>query len=127
MLTRLGEAGADAFIIIMRIAGHSSVTVSQRYVHPTPEGMERAFERLEDLNAAKFDRAEAEAKAAGASSLSAKVPTSKSRVSQKSSQVVQIKQAGPLAQRLEQRTHNPLVEGSNPSGPTKGFKYLQTS
>src|SRR5579859_2812800 len=25
---------------------------------------------------------------------------------------------GPLAQRLEQRTHNPLVEGSNPSGPT---------
>ena len=26
---------------------------------------------------------------------------------------------GPLAQRLEQRTHNPLVEGSNPSGPTK--------
>ena len=42
MLTRLGEAGADAFTI-MRIAGHSSVTVSQRYVHPTPEGMERAF------------------------------------------------------------------------------------
>ena len=26
---------------------------------------------------------------------------------------------GPLAQRSEQRTHNPLVEGSNPSGPTK--------
>jgi hypothetical protein len=25
---------------------------------------------------------------------------------------------GPLAQRSEQRTHNPLVEGSNPSGPT---------
>ena len=37
MLTRLGEAGADAFSI-MKIAGHSSVTVSQRYVHPTPEG-----------------------------------------------------------------------------------------
>jgi integrase len=53
MLTRLGEAGADAFTI-KKIAGHSSVTVSQRYVHPTPEGMERAFERLEDLNAAKF-------------------------------------------------------------------------
>ena len=26
---------------------------------------------------------------------------------------------GPVAQRLEQGTHNPLVGGSNPSGPTK--------
>ena len=25
---------------------------------------------------------------------------------------------GPIAQRLEQRTHNPLVPGSNPGGPT---------
>lgn len=49
MLTRLGEAGADAFTI-MRIAGHSTVTVSQRYVHPSPESVERAFERLEALN-----------------------------------------------------------------------------
>ena len=49
MLTRLGEAGADPFTI-MRIAGHSSVTVSQRYVHPSPEALERAFERLEALN-----------------------------------------------------------------------------
>jgi len=30
----------------MRIAGHSSIVVSQRYVHPTPEAVERAFERL---------------------------------------------------------------------------------
>jgi site-specific recombinase XerC len=36
--TRLGEAGADAFTI-MRLMGHSTVTVSQRYVHPTPEAM----------------------------------------------------------------------------------------
>lgn len=49
MLTRLGEAGADAFTI-MKIAGHSSVTTSQRYVHPSPESLERAFERLEALN-----------------------------------------------------------------------------
>jgi integrase len=48
--TRLGEAGADAFTI-MRLMGHSSVTVSQKYVHPTPESMERAVERLEALNA----------------------------------------------------------------------------
>jgi hypothetical protein len=28
------------------------------------------------------------------------------------------KTRGPLAQRLVQRTHNPLVVGSNPTGPT---------
>lgn len=96
MLTRLGEAGAEAFTI-MRIAGHSSVTVSQRYVHPTPEGMERAFERLEDLNSAKFEEAEAEAAAAGAEAVRvpAKVPTEKIGRLQKSSQVVEIKQMGP--------------------------------
>ena len=49
MLTRLGHAGVDAFTM-MRIAGHGSVTISQRYVHPTPEALERAFERLEALN-----------------------------------------------------------------------------
>jgi integrase len=58
MLTRLGESGADAFTI-MQIAGHSSVTVSQKYVHPTPETVERAFDRLEKLNSLagkpKFD------------------------------------------------------------------------
>ena len=64
MLTRLGEAGADAFTI-MKIAGHSSVTVPQRYVRPTPEGMDRAFDRLESLNAEKFEQAELEAKGEG--------------------------------------------------------------
>ena len=34
----------------MKIAGHSSVTVSQKYVHPSPEAIERAFERLETMN-----------------------------------------------------------------------------
>src|SRR5690606_37629786 len=29
---------------------------------------------------------------------------------------------GPLAQRLEQRTHNPLVAGSNPAGPTNKIR-----
>jgi len=49
MLTRLGEAGADAFTM-MRMARHSSVTVSQRYGHPSPESLERAFEPLEARN-----------------------------------------------------------------------------
>ena len=34
----------------MKLMGHSTVVVSQKYVHPAPETMERAFERL---NAAK--------------------------------------------------------------------------
>ena len=46
MLTRLGESGVDAFTI-MRIAGHSSVVASQRYIHPAPEAVKRAFERLQ--------------------------------------------------------------------------------
>lgn len=45
----MGESGADAFTI-MKIMGHSTITVSQRYVHPTPETLERAFERLEARN-----------------------------------------------------------------------------
>ena len=49
MLTRLGGAGVDVFTI-KRIAGHSSVTVSEKYVHPSPEFIERAFERLEEVN-----------------------------------------------------------------------------
>jgi hypothetical protein len=57
MLTRLGEAGVDAFTI-MRIAGHSAITVSQRYVHPSPEALERAFEKLENLNANSGQRFE---------------------------------------------------------------------
>ncbi len=49
-LSRLGEAGAGAFEI-MRIAGHSSPVISAKYVHPSPESIERAFERLESYNA----------------------------------------------------------------------------
>ncbi len=47
--TRLGEAGADAFTI-MRLMGHSTVVVSQKYVHPTPETMERAVQKMAKLN-----------------------------------------------------------------------------
>jgi integrase len=49
--TRLGETGADAFTI-MKLMGHSTVTVSQRYVHPSPEAMERAVSRMEAYNTA---------------------------------------------------------------------------
>jgi integrase len=49
-LTRLGEANVDAFSI-MKIAGHHSITISARYVHPTPERIESAFALLESYNA----------------------------------------------------------------------------
>jgi len=48
-LTCLGESGADAFTI-MKLAGHSSTIMSQRYVHPTPEAMGKAMEKLDDMN-----------------------------------------------------------------------------
>jgi integrase/recombinase XerC len=50
--TRLGEAGADA-LTIMRLMGHSTVTASQRYVHPPPKAVELAFGRLMALNLQK--------------------------------------------------------------------------
>jgi len=49
MLTRWGELGVAVFTI-MRIAGHSSVTVSERYVHPGSESMERASAKLQEFN-----------------------------------------------------------------------------
>jgi integrase len=48
-LTRLGLAGVEAFTI-MKLAGHSSVVVSQRYVHPTPKAMDDAVARLDNMN-----------------------------------------------------------------------------
>ncbi len=68
--TRLGEAGADAFTI-MRLMGHSTVTISQRYVHPTPEAMERAIERLDTLNAAAAKKLEDPSKKKALATLSA--------------------------------------------------------
>src|SRR5215470_7066010 len=46
-LTRLAEAGCDAFTLA-RIAGHSSITITQRYCHPQADAIERAFAKLTD-------------------------------------------------------------------------------
>src|SRR5438552_17580000 len=56
-LTRLGEAGAKAFTI-KTVAGHSKVTIPERYIHQTPEGQERAFERFASLNRDAVEKAE---------------------------------------------------------------------
>jgi hypothetical protein len=39
MLTRFGETGADSFTI-KKTAGHSSVTTSEKYIHPSGETIE---------------------------------------------------------------------------------------
>lgn len=44
-LTRLGESGCDAWTLA-RIAGHSSVAISTRYVHPSDDAVFTAVERL---------------------------------------------------------------------------------
>jgi site-specific recombinase XerD len=51
--TRLGKAGADAFTI-QKLAGHSSITISQRYVHADREVKESAIRLLDGLNAPKI-------------------------------------------------------------------------
>ena len=44
-LTRLAESGCDAWTLA-RIAGHSSVSMSTRYVHPSEDAVLRAVETL---------------------------------------------------------------------------------
>ena len=42
-LTRLGErAGGDVFVLA-RIAGHSTIAVTQRYIHPQADAIDRVF------------------------------------------------------------------------------------
>jgi integrase len=44
-LTRLGESGCDAWTLA-RIAGHSSIAISSRYVHPSENAVLDAVERM---------------------------------------------------------------------------------
>lgn len=44
-LTRLGEAGCDAWTLA-RIAGHSSIAISARYVHPSEDAVMNVFLRM---------------------------------------------------------------------------------
>lgn len=44
-LTRLGESGCDAWTLA-RIAGHSSIAISSRYVHPSDDAVSAAISRL---------------------------------------------------------------------------------
>jgi integrase len=44
-LTRLGESGCDTWTLA-RIAGHSNISISQRYVHPSEDAVLNALSRL---------------------------------------------------------------------------------
>jgi integrase len=48
-LTRLGESGCDAWTLA-RIAGHSSVAMSARYVHPSEDAVLVALDRMSGHN-----------------------------------------------------------------------------
>jgi len=63
-LTQLAQAGCDAFTLA-RIAGHSSITITQRYIHPQAAAIQRAFASLSSLTVppsrgGKFDQGETE-------------------------------------------------------------------
>jgi integrase len=53
-LTRLGEAGCDVWTLA-RIAGHSRISMSERYVHPSDDAVQRAFGRLNGLASIESD------------------------------------------------------------------------
>jgi integrase len=49
-LTRLAESGCDVFTLA-RIAGHASISITQRYVHSQSDSVERAFTKRENSRA----------------------------------------------------------------------------
>lgn len=57
-LTRLGEASGGDVFALARIAGHSSIAITQRYVHPQAETIDRVFARA--LTLQKPNRLDAE-------------------------------------------------------------------
>ena len=46
-LSRLGESGCDVWTLA-RIAGHSSIAISQRYVHPSGDAVLLALARMSE-------------------------------------------------------------------------------
>jgi integrase len=42
-LTRLGERAGGNVFVLARIAGHSSIAVTQRYIHPQADAINRVF------------------------------------------------------------------------------------
>ena len=47
-LTRLGKAARGDVFALAKIAGHSSITITQKYVHPEEETIDEVFSRLSE-------------------------------------------------------------------------------
>ena len=60
-LTRLGESGCDAWTLA-RIAGHSAISMSVRYVHPSQEAVEKAMTQLSGHNSRHSPKSASSAK-----------------------------------------------------------------
>jgi len=45
-LTRLGQAAAGDVFVLARIAGHSSIAITQRYIHPQADAINRVFSQV---------------------------------------------------------------------------------
>jgi integrase len=67
-LTRLGESGCDAWTLA-RIAGHSSVAISSRYVHPSEDAVFAAFSNLGGHNSGHSENSAALAMVPNASQM----------------------------------------------------------
>jgi len=61
--TRLGEAGVDPFTI-QKLAGHSSIVISSRYVHPTSSVIETAINKMQQVTSKEKKKKGAKASAA---------------------------------------------------------------
>jgi hypothetical protein len=51
----------------MKIAGHSTIAMTQRYIHYQPEMVDRAFDRMEEPRAFAADTAQPHTRAADGS------------------------------------------------------------
>jgi hypothetical protein len=72
-LTNLGEkAGGDVFVLA-RIAGHSSITVTQRYIHPQAGAINRVFAASQSQVGTKLGTVKEVPKLKGAKDLSVKL------------------------------------------------------
>ena len=49
------ESGVD-LVTVSKILGHSSIQMTMRYAHPTPENMQRAVDKLGEMFEKSLDK-----------------------------------------------------------------------
>src|SRR5262249_37394396 len=62
-LTNLGQKAAGDLFVLAKIAGHSSITVTQRYIHPQAEAINRVFSQVGTRHKTRHSRESAEIEA----------------------------------------------------------------